>query len=59
MSFYDKVTLLVDERKFVDFVYFNLLKSCTLFPQDSPGEAGSLQFGQIFKGKYFLMRQML
>jgi len=35
ISFYDQVTRLVDERKAVDVVYLDLIRTLTLFPTAS------------------------
>jgi len=45
ISFYDKLTCLVHERKAVDVVYLDLTKPLTLFPQQPPGETSWPWFG--------------
>jgi len=49
ISFYDKVTCLVDEGKAVNMVYLDFSKAFdTVPPQHSHVEAGCPQFGQVY-----------
>ena len=47
ISFYDRVTLLVDEGKAVDILYLDFNKAFDTVPQYSPGGSSSLWLGQV------------
>ena len=46
--FNDKVTLLLDERKAVDFVYLDYSKAFDSIPQQPHGEAGGSWLGEVY-----------
>ncbi|PKU45756.1 rna-directed dna polymerase from mobile element jockey-like [Limosa lapponica baueri] len=56
ISFYDKVTHLVDEGKAVDVVYRDSSKAFdTHFPQHSPGETGCSWLGRVYSSWWLVI----